>query len=106
MAITKNNASRTHQNGNAVKKPAPARAIPQDDVAGSPERAPLVKLTGLWSNGPGKGMAGSSGSARYLVFKNGFKDKETDPDFVLYVTQNKPREEAGSGEGSDSEAPF
>jgi hypothetical protein len=48
-----------------------------------------VKLTGLWKTTTGKGEMVLSGtlskSAKLIVFPNGFKSKDSDPDYVLYI---------------------
>ena len=57
-----------------------------------------VKLTGLWDNVTTKGetyMKGSLGVAKLLIFKNSFKEKETDPDWNLFLApkEKKPDEQ-------------
>jgi aryl-phospho-beta-D-glucosidase BglC (GH1 family) len=56
----------------------------------------MVRLGGLWKNTTKDGktyLAGTFGGARVLIFPNGFKEKDTDPDFVLNLAQNQPKED-------------
>ncbi len=56
----------------------------------------MVRLGGLWKNTSKDGktyLAGTFGGARVLIFPNGFKEKETDPDFIINLAQNQPKEE-------------
>jgi hypothetical protein len=48
----------------------------------------LVKLSGLWEKRSRKGhayLSGSLGAAGLLVFRNRNKQRETDPDFILFA---------------------
>ena len=61
------------------------------------EKSPLIKATGLWETKDKNGnqiFSGSFGGARVLIMKNTFKDKDTQPDFQLYFTQNQKKREA------------
>ena len=51
------------------------------------EKAPRVKITGLWANETKNGVRYLSGgkSPRYSIWPNSFKEKDTDPTHVLYV---------------------
>jgi len=45
------------------------------------------RLTGLWKNETKDGLkylGGANEGRRFSVFTNGFKEKETDPDYILY----------------------
>lgn len=48
-----------------------------------------IKLTGLWEKKDKKGKSyftGSlNGSARLVIFPNGFKEKDTEPDYIAYI---------------------
>ena len=47
----------------------------------------LEKLSGLWLNKTKSGdtyFSGESDGVKYVIFKNGFKNKENQPDYVLY----------------------
>ncbi|WP_413440639.1 hypothetical protein [Synechococcus sp. MIT S1220] len=61
-----------------------------------PNSDSLVRLGGLWRN-EGKGgktyLAGSFGGARLMIFPNGFKEKDSDPDYVLCIAQSQPKKE-------------
>lgn len=55
-----------------------------------------TKLTGLWKNESKNGesyLSGSLGMARLLVFPNGHKDKDSDPDYVAYLVPSKKKED-------------
>lgn len=54
-----------------------------------------VKLGGLWMNTTANGdtyFSGSIGMGKLMAFKNGYKEKETDPDYILYVGEGKKKE--------------
>lgn len=56
----------------------------------------MVRLTGLWLNESKAGekyFAGNLGTARIMMFKNKFKSKDTDPDYVLNIAPKKDREQ-------------
>ena len=45
------------------------------------------KLSGLWINKTKAGetyFSGKNDGFKYVIFKNGFKEKENQPDYVLY----------------------
>lgn len=70
------------------------------------EQGQLVKLTGLWLNDgkAGKYMAGNLGGARVLIFKNNKKQKDSDPDYALYIAPAKPKkDQAGAPKGQQAE---
>ena len=48
-----------------------------------------VRVCGLWANEKdGKTyLSGSIGNAKLLVFPNGYKDKDNQPDYILYVAE-------------------
>jgi len=67
-----------------------------------------TKLTGLWKNKSKNSkktyMAGNIGFARVLVLPNDFKEKNTDPDYNLYIV---PRENSDkSNEEGEEDIPF
>ena len=59
----------------------------------------LVKIGGLWKNKDKNGNDYFSGNFTYqtklLVMTNSFKDKENDPDYMVYITRKdkEPKEE-------------
>ena len=56
-----------------------------------------AKITGLWKNKSKKNnsyLAGNIGLARVLVLPNDFKEKETDPDYNMWIV---PREKKENG---------
>jgi aryl-phospho-beta-D-glucosidase BglC (GH1 family) len=63
---------------------------------GNASNGGMVRLGGLWKNQTKDGktyLAGTFGGARVLIFPNGFKEKDTDPDFILNLAQNQPKED-------------
>lgn len=57
-----------------------------------------IRLTGLWRNEGRDGrpyMAGSLGGGRLVVFPNERKERDADPDFVVYLVPAERREEGG-----------
>ena len=59
----------------------------------------LVKIGGLWKNQDKNGNDYFSGNFTYgtkmLVMTNTFKDKENDPDYMVYITKKdqEPKDE-------------
>jgi hypothetical protein len=52
------------------------------------------KLSGLWINKTKSGetyFSGSNDGFKYVIFKNGFKEKENQPDYVLYKEPVEPK---------------
>ncbi len=57
----------------------------------------LVRLCGLWENTSRAGQTYLTGklnrAVRLVAFKNNRKEKETDPDFVLFLRQDDDTKE-------------
>jgi len=52
------------------------------------------KLSGLWINKSKAGetyFSGKNDGFKYVIFKNGFKEKENQPDYVLYREPVEPQ---------------
>jgi len=50
----------------------------------------MIKLTTLWKNQTKDGqfyLSGTLGNSRILIFPNGYKQKNNDPDFIVYVAE-------------------
>ena len=61
------------------------------------------KLSGLWLNKTKAGetyFSGKNEGFKYVIFKNGFKEKDNQPDYILY------REAVDGAPSSDSVMPF
>lgn len=73
------------------------------------EQQTKVRLGGLWKNKTSDGkifLAGNLGQGRLLIFQNGFKKADSDnsePDYIMYVVPQKPREEDEGEEKKDAE---
>ncbi|MEW6055461.1 MAG: hypothetical protein AB1540_02520 [Bdellovibrionota bacterium] len=56
-----------------------------------------TKLTGLWKKKDRSGkeyFVGSlSATARFVVFPNGYKSKDSEPDYYLFVVPAQPKED-------------
>jgi hypothetical protein len=55
-----------------------------------------VRLTGLYKHVSDNGttyLTGRLGAGRLIVLKNGFKEKDTDPDYIVYIRSNTPKED-------------
>ena len=55
----------------------------------------MVRIGGLWKNKTKDGkpyLGGSFGGARLMVFQNGYKEKDSDPDYVLCIAQAQKKE--------------
>jgi uncharacterized protein (DUF736 family) len=61
------------------------------------EKAPLLKVTGLWKSEDRNGnmvLSGNlNGNARIVIFANTHKEAENQPDFNMYVTKNEKSEQ-------------
>ena len=72
------------------------------------EKKAKIQLTGLWrkQSNNGEFMVGSiSSRASLLIFPNGFKKKETDPDFIAYIAENEPKDRPRNSL-NESDIPF
>ena len=68
-----------------------------------------VKLTGLWENTTTKGevyYSGSLGTAKLLIFKNSFKEKDNDPDFNLFLAPKEKKPDVPQPEIRREDEPF
>ena len=64
----------------------------------------LVKLGGLWKNQTKDGktyLSGNFGGAKVLIFPNGFKTEENQPDYTLSITQIQPKKDGAPAPKSD-----
>lgn len=68
------------------------------------ERGAMIKLCGLWLGKTKDGRKYLSGNAtyssRFMAFPNSFKAKDTDPDYILYVSERE-HEQKPNGGGAD-----
>ena len=61
-------------------------------------KTPRVKITGLWANETKDGskyLCGGKGP-RYIIWKNSFKEKDTDPTHILYVEAPYKKDDSAS----------
>ena len=72
------------------------------------EKKSKVQLTGLWKK-EGKNGSFLAGNlnvrSSLLIFPNGYKQKDSDPDYIAYIAENDPREKQ-RGEINESDIPF
>lgn len=65
----------------------------------------MIKLGGLWRNVDREGNEYFSGnlntSSRLMIFRNGYKKAEKEPDFILYIAPVEKREVEKSNAKSD-----
>lgn len=57
------------------------------------EHGPLVKIGALWSKRDRNKqmyLTGKLGDAQLLIFPNGYKENEKQPDYLCYVATGKP----------------
>lgn len=56
----------------------------------------MIKISGLWLNTSPKGekfFTGNFGTARIVIFKNGFKEEGAkDPDYFLYIDEQTKKD--------------
>lgn len=55
----------------------------------------MIKLTALWTNKDKEGktyLSGYLGDTRLVVFTNGYKKQEKEPDWIVYVDEKKKPE--------------
>jgi hypothetical protein len=68
-----------------------------------------IHLSGLWLNeskGGEKYFSGSMGSnGKILIFKNGHKAKDSDPDYNLYLVPKPPKDQPKE-QTPDGDVPF
>ena len=60
----------------------------------------LMKFCGLWKNKDKNNQDYFSGKLNYntrlLMYTNNFKEKDTDPDYIVYLAPNKKQEDTES----------
>lgn len=65
------------------------------------ERGAMIKLCGLWLSKTQDGRKYLSGNAtyssRFMAFPNSFKEKDTDPDYILYVSERQHEQKVNGG---------
>ena len=52
----------------------------------------FIEISGLWEGKTKAGdvyLSGYMGSAKIMIFRNTYKDKENQPDYKLFVTKNE-----------------
>lgn len=71
------------------------------------EKDVLIEIAALWENEGKDGtyFSGSLNGAKLLVFKNKFKEKDSHPDWKVYVAPKKPKEQPAA-DTQDEEVPF
>lgn len=65
----------------------------------------MIKLTGLWKQEGKNGgyLSGTiSPTSKLLILPNTFKKKDSEPDYVAYMTPGKDRQEAENKPGKPS----
>lgn len=65
----------------------------------SEEKGDLIPISGLWKNSSQNGdtyLTGYLGQSKLIAFKNRYKESPEDkkPDYILYVTKGKKKEQA------------
>ena len=54
-----------------------------------------IRIGGLWVNKDGSGksyLGGNFGQARIRIIKNGFKNADSEPDYIMYIEENRKGE--------------
>lgn len=60
------------------------------------QKQELIQLCGLWKNEKGTCISGNfTFGSRVVIFPNGHKRNEKDPDYVLYIQKSPPKEKRG-----------
>jgi len=72
----------------------------------SEDRAPRIKMSGLWKSETKDGtvyLSGSNGSQRWSIWPNGYREgNDKAPTHILYVEQVQKREDGQTDTGRDS----
>ena len=58
-----------------------------------------ISLGGLWANQMKDGstyFSGSLGQGKIVIFPNGYKTKDTDPDYKMYLTPKQKKEDSSN----------
>lgn len=62
----------------------------------------MMQVCGLWKNKDSKGrtyLSGNlNGAVRVLIFLNGYKSEEKQPDYRMYYVQNEKKDDAPAGD--------
>ena len=68
-----------------------------------------IPLGGLWANQMKDGsmyFSGSLGQGKIVIFPNGYKDKDSDPDYKMYLTEKQKKEPTTSAPANSEDIPF
>ena len=67
----------------------------------------LLKMCGVWKNKDKNGNEYFSGNYTYgtklLIMHNSYKEKNSDPDYIVYLAPKKSKREEDSGSQADIE---
>ena len=58
-----------------------------------------IPLGGLWANQMKDGsmyFSGSLGQGKIVIFPNGYKEKDSDPDYKMYLTEKQKKDAPSS----------
>ena len=64
------------------------------------------KLGSLWVNKEKGYMSGTINGEKVIIFKNGFKQEEKQPDYIVYKSKPQERKEDGFEVVTESQLPF
>jgi len=68
----------------------------------------MIPLTGLWEGtdkNQNKFFSGNLGNARVMVFKNTKKEKDNQPDYIVYLDEKKKKEESSQESAQPASSP-
>ena len=65
-----------------------------------------IPLGGLWANSMKDGsmyFSGSLGQGKLVIFPNGYKEKDTDPDYKMYLAPKQKKNEGSSNRAPETD---
>lgn len=73
------------------------------------EKKTQLELCGLWERKDRNGNSfyvGSINGLSVMIFKNSYKEKETQPDFKVYLVEKDREQRAPKSQNDDEQLPF
>lgn len=61
----------------------------------------MIKIGAVWAGNDKDGnpmLTGQIGDARLVILKNGYKEQDKHPDYIVYIAENKKRDSDGDNE--------
>lgn len=64
----------------------------------------MIKIGAVWKSQDKDGnpmLTGLMGDARLVILKNGYKEQDKHPDYIVYIAENKRRDDDSGPDNDD-----